>query len=123
MTAQICERIASVYQENSPESIYFLMLYNIFNEFLDDIDEDVLPNDRTGYQPQAASRFQSQMPIHQFARALGNDRQAKAIFRDDGRHLFDGMIVLARIADVLDQPLDRPVLELQFSHGASSVQQ
>lgn len=50
VTAQICEHIASVYQENSPESIYFLMLYHIFNEFLDDIDEDVLPNDRTGYQ-------------------------------------------------------------------------
>lgn len=50
VTAQICEHIASVYQENSPESIYFLMLYNVFNEFLDDIDEDVLPNDRTGYQ-------------------------------------------------------------------------
>ncbi|SJN14053.1 DEAD/DEAH box helicase-like protein [Halomonas citrativorans] len=50
VTAQICEHISSVYQENSPESIYFLMLYNIFNEFLDDIDEDVLPNDRTGYQ-------------------------------------------------------------------------
>lgn len=50
VTEQICEHIASVYQENSPESIYFLMLYNIFNEFLDDINEDVLPNDRTGYQ-------------------------------------------------------------------------
>lgn len=50
VTAQLCEHIASVYQENSPESLYFLMLYNIFNEFLDDIDEDVLPNDRTGYQ-------------------------------------------------------------------------
>ncbi len=50
VTSQICDHIASVYQENSPESIYFLMLYNIFNEFLDDIDEDVLPNDRTGYQ-------------------------------------------------------------------------
>jgi superfamily II DNA or RNA helicase len=50
VTAQLCEHIASVYQENSPESIYFLMLYNIFIEFLDDIDEDVLPNDRTGYQ-------------------------------------------------------------------------
>ena len=50
VTAQICEHIASVYQENAPESIYFLMLYNIFNEFLDEIDEDVLPNDRTGYQ-------------------------------------------------------------------------
>ncbi|MCB4811931.1 hypothetical protein LG204_11455 [Methylovorus menthalis] len=50
VTAQICEHIASVYQENSPERIYFLMLYNIFNEFLEDISEDVLPNDRTGYQ-------------------------------------------------------------------------
>jgi SNF2 family DNA or RNA helicase len=50
VTAQICDHIASVYQENSPENIYFLMLYNIFNEFLDDINEDVLPNDRTGYQ-------------------------------------------------------------------------
>lgn len=50
VTARICDHIASVYQENSPETIYFLMLYNIFNEFLDDIDEDVLPNDRTGYQ-------------------------------------------------------------------------
>ncbi|NDS15334.1 hypothetical protein FPI64_25825, partial [Escherichia coli] len=50
VTAQICDHITSVYQENSPESIYFLMLYNIFNEFLDDINEDALPNDRTGYQ-------------------------------------------------------------------------
>jgi len=50
VTMQICDHIAAVYQENSPESVYFLMLYNIFNEFLDDIDEDVLPNDRTGYQ-------------------------------------------------------------------------
>ncbi len=50
VTQQICEHIASIYQENSPESIYFLMLYNIFSEFLDNIDEDVLPNDRIGYQ-------------------------------------------------------------------------
>lgn len=50
VTDQICEHIASVYKENSPERIYFLILYNIFNEFLEDLDEDVLPNDRTGYQ-------------------------------------------------------------------------
>ena len=50
VTEQISEHIGAVYQENSPESIYFFMLYNIFNAFLDDIDEDVLPNDRTGYQ-------------------------------------------------------------------------
>lgn len=50
VTEHICEHIASVYQENSPERIYFLILYNIFTEFLEDINEDELPNDRTGYQ-------------------------------------------------------------------------
>ena len=49
VTSLVSEHIASVYQENSPERIYFLMLYNIFNEFLVDLNEDVLPNDRTGY--------------------------------------------------------------------------
>jgi hypothetical protein len=50
VTDRLCEHIASVYQENSPQRIYFLMLYKIFSEFLEDISEDVLPNDRTGYQ-------------------------------------------------------------------------
>jgi len=50
VTENICEHIESVYQENSPEKIYFLMLYNIFNEFLEDLNEDVLPNDLTGYK-------------------------------------------------------------------------
>lgn len=50
VTDAICEHIESVYQENSPERIYFVMLYNIFKDFLEDVDEDVLPNDRTGYQ-------------------------------------------------------------------------
>jgi hypothetical protein len=49
VTEAICDYIESVYQENSPERIYFLMLYSIFKEFLEDINEDVLPNDRTGY--------------------------------------------------------------------------
>lgn len=50
VTSRLCGHIASIYQENSPERIYFLMLYNIFTEFLEDISEDVLPNDLTGYQ-------------------------------------------------------------------------
>ena len=50
VTTALCEHIASVYQENAPERIYFLMLFNIFNEFLEDLNEDLLPNDRTGYQ-------------------------------------------------------------------------
>src|ERR1043165_8517993 len=50
VTERLCEHIATVYQENSPERIYFMMLYNIFSEFLENISEDVLPNDLTGYK-------------------------------------------------------------------------
>ena len=50
VTEILCEHIATVYQENSPERIYFLMLFNIFSEFLENITDDVLPNDLTGYQ-------------------------------------------------------------------------
>ncbi|MCE8525787.1 DEAD/DEAH box helicase family protein [Ruegeria pomeroyi] len=50
VTEEICAYIENVYQENSPERIYFLMLYNIFHDFLDEVDEDVLPNDLTGYK-------------------------------------------------------------------------
>ncbi len=50
VTQRLCEHISTVYKENSPESIYFFMLYNIFNEFLEDLNEDVLPNDLTGYK-------------------------------------------------------------------------
>ncbi len=50
MTDAVVDHIATVYAENSPARIYFLILYNLFAEFLDDISEDVLPNDLTGYQ-------------------------------------------------------------------------
>ncbi len=50
VTQAVYEHIASVYAENSPARIYFLILYNVFADFLEDISEDVLPNDRTGYQ-------------------------------------------------------------------------
>ncbi len=49
VTEAICQHIETVYEENSPERIYFLILYNLFSDFLEEIDEDVLPNDRTGY--------------------------------------------------------------------------
>jgi len=50
VTEKICSHIETVYRENSPEKIYFLILYNIFTEFLEDINEDVLPNELTGYK-------------------------------------------------------------------------
>jgi len=50
VTSQVIEHITTVYKENSPEFIYFVILYNIFNEFLNDITEDLLPNDATGFK-------------------------------------------------------------------------
>ena len=50
VTETICRYMESAYQENAPAWIYFFMLYHIFHEFLDDVNDDVLPNDHTGYQ-------------------------------------------------------------------------
>ncbi len=50
VTDVIVETISSAYNENSPEFIYFMMLYNVFSEFLDDLSEDVLPNEATGFK-------------------------------------------------------------------------
>lgn len=50
VTKEVIDMISSVYQENAPELIYFMSLYNIFSEFLEDISEDVLPNEATGFK-------------------------------------------------------------------------
>ncbi len=50
VTDIVVESISTAYRENSPDFIYFFTLYNIFNEFLDDISEDVLPNEATGFK-------------------------------------------------------------------------
>ena len=50
VTDQVIENITAAYNENSPDFIYFVTLYNIFNEFLEDISEDVLPNEATGFK-------------------------------------------------------------------------
>ncbi len=50
VTDEVIENISAAYNENSPDFIYFVTLYNIFNEFLEDISEDVLPNEATGFK-------------------------------------------------------------------------
>ncbi|MEG2137777.1 MAG: helicase-related protein [Oscillospiraceae bacterium] len=50
VTAEVIDSIAAVYQENPPEMVYFMALYHIFSEFLEDISEDVLPNEGTGFK-------------------------------------------------------------------------
>jgi hypothetical protein len=47
ITDDVTDYIANLYKENSPEYIYYLTLYNIFDEFLEDITEDELANEKT----------------------------------------------------------------------------
>lgn len=50
VTDMVIEKITTAYNENSPEFIYFMTLYHVFSEFLDDISEDELPNEATGFK-------------------------------------------------------------------------
>ena len=50
VTEDVIDSISAVYQENAPELVYFMTLYHIFSEFLEDISEDVLPNEATGFR-------------------------------------------------------------------------
>lgn len=50
VTDVVIESITTAYNENSPEFIYFMTLYHVFSEFLDDISEDELPNEATGFK-------------------------------------------------------------------------
>jgi len=50
VTEALCRQLEQVYAENSPAKIYHLMLSVIFRAFLEDINEDLLPNDRTGFR-------------------------------------------------------------------------
>jgi SNF2 family DNA or RNA helicase len=50
VTQKVQEYFESAYKENSPEFIYFITLYNIFNDFLQDISLDNLPNDQIGFK-------------------------------------------------------------------------
>ena len=50
VTDEVIDSITAAYSENAPDFIYFITLYNIFNEFLEDASEDVLPNEATGFK-------------------------------------------------------------------------
>lgn len=50
VTDEVLGYIADLYKENSPEFIYYLILSKIFNEFLEDISEDELANEKTGFK-------------------------------------------------------------------------
>lgn len=50
VTNRVQQYFEKAFQDNSPEFIYFITLYNIFNDFLDDLNVDNLPDDRVGFK-------------------------------------------------------------------------
>ena len=50
VTQEVLDSITNAYKENAPDFLYFVALYNIFHEFLEDISEDVMPNEATGFK-------------------------------------------------------------------------
>lgn len=50
VTDDVVDYISDLYKENSPEFIYYVILYNIFNEFLLDVSEDDLANEKVGFK-------------------------------------------------------------------------
>ena len=50
VTEEFLENLNLAHKEHSPEFIYYVMLYNLFSEFLEDINEDFLPNEGVGYK-------------------------------------------------------------------------
>lgn len=47
---QILEQMKIIYKENTPEFIYFITLYSIFNDYLDELTEDRILKTRTGFK-------------------------------------------------------------------------
>lgn len=50
VTDSVIASIEQMYRENAPELIYYMALYRIFNEFLENVDEDQLAKDGTGFK-------------------------------------------------------------------------
>lgn len=47
---KVLEQMKILYKENTPEFIYFVTLYNIFNDYLDELTEDNIVKSRTGFK-------------------------------------------------------------------------
>lgn len=51
ITEAVIDYISSAYKDNAPEYLYYVTLYNIFKDFLDDVlSEDNMPNEATGFK-------------------------------------------------------------------------
>jgi SNF2 family DNA or RNA helicase len=47
---EVLDRIATIYQNHSPEFLYYVTLYNIFRDYLEEFDEDAIVKSKTGFK-------------------------------------------------------------------------
>lgn len=47
---QILEQMEVLYKENTPQFIYFVTLYNVFHDYLDELTEDKIVKSKTGFR-------------------------------------------------------------------------
>lgn len=50
VTEEVLDNLEVAYKEHSPEFLYYVTLYNIFKDFLEDVSVDHLPNDAVKYK-------------------------------------------------------------------------
>lgn len=47
---EVLERISIIYANHSPEFLYYVTLYNIFRDYLEEFDEDAIVKSKTGFK-------------------------------------------------------------------------
>ncbi|RBP04960.1 helicase-related protein [Rossellomorea aquimaris] len=47
---EVLERIATIYENHSPEFLYYVTLYNIFSDYMEEFDEDAIVKSKTGFK-------------------------------------------------------------------------
>lgn len=47
---EVLERIAAIFENHSPEFLYYVTLYNIFSDYLEEFDEDAIVKSKTGFK-------------------------------------------------------------------------
>jgi superfamily II DNA or RNA helicase len=53
VTDRVLAALDAVYRQNSPQFIYYITLYNIFKDYLEELSTTELPNERTGFKNSA----------------------------------------------------------------------
>ncbi|EJS45935.1 hypothetical protein ICE_05345 [Bacillus cereus BAG1X1-2] len=47
---EVLERIAAIYENHSPEFLYYVTLYNIFSDYLEEFDDEAIVKSKTGFK-------------------------------------------------------------------------